>query len=237
MKNTLKKIVIMTAGVFLMLTTGFAAGGYVYSEYDIDPVTEEVLKEHGIDSADKLMVVAHPDDEILWGGGHLMEKGYFVVVVTNGRNDERSSEFKKVLAASGNNGIILDYPDKTFGKRDDWTQVYDKIKEDIQFIMDSKHWKLVVTHNQKGEYGHVHHVMTHDIVTAAHDNASDKSIGSLYYFGKYYKKDKIGEVSDSLDKLSVEQLKYKEDLLKLYESQSGTIKKLEHMNSFENWTK
>ena len=36
---------------------------------------------------DKLMVVAHPDDEVLWGGANLLaEPGWKVLVATNVRN-------------------------------------------------------------------------------------------------------------------------------------------------------
>ena len=234
MKNSIKKLIIMTVGVILMITGGICGENYIYSEYDITPLTEEQLKSAGIDTCHCLMITAHPDDEILWGGGHLsMMKGeFFVVVVTNGRNETRSAEFKKVIEASGNKGMILDYPDKTFGKRDDWSIVRGKIEKDAALLMGYKDWDMIVTHNPDGEYGHIHHVMTNDIVTKAYEKKHSDNT-RLLYFGRYYKKSELPNVS--LYVMSDEAVKAKEELLKLYESQSGTIGKLCHMDPYENW--
>ena len=70
--------------------------------YDVTPISAIQLQLASSSKADKLMIVAHPDDEVLWGGGHLYDKGYLVVCVTNGRNKVRSQEFKDVVTASGN---------------------------------------------------------------------------------------------------------------------------------------
>lgn len=35
------------------------------------------------------MFVAHPDDETIWGGSHLLKKHYLVVCLTNGNNKTR----------------------------------------------------------------------------------------------------------------------------------------------------
>ena len=235
MKNNIKKILIITVGCLLMTAVGLCSENYIYSEYDINPLTAEIIEDTGIASCNKLMITAHPDDEILWGGGHLMDGGYFVVVITNGRNETRSAEFKKVIEASGNKGLILDYPDKTFGKRDDWSVVRGKIEKDVELLENYKDWGMIVTHNPDGEYGHIHHVMTSDIVTKEYEKGHSDNT-DLLYFGKYYKKSDLEKISDTLPKMTDEQIRFKEDLLKLYESQSGTIKKLSHMNPYENWT-
>jgi hypothetical protein len=44
------------------------------------------------------MIVAHPDDEVLFGGSQLItEKNWKVVCVTNGNNTKRSFEFGSVM--------------------------------------------------------------------------------------------------------------------------------------------
>ena len=43
------------------------------------------------------MIVAHPDDETLWGGANLLKERYFVVCLTNGYDLIRSNEFKEIL--------------------------------------------------------------------------------------------------------------------------------------------
>ena len=42
------------------------------------------------------MIVAHPDDEMLWGGAHLLNGNYLVVCITCGRSKTRDKEFKEV---------------------------------------------------------------------------------------------------------------------------------------------
>ena len=42
------------------------------------------------------MIVAHPDDETLWGGADLMKESYFVVCLTNNYHTKRSKEFLQI---------------------------------------------------------------------------------------------------------------------------------------------
>ena len=65
----------------------------------------------------KLMIVAHPDDEMIWGGSHLLEGNYLVVCLTNGNNNIRKKEFIKVMKKKDNKGLIFNYPDLTNGKK------------------------------------------------------------------------------------------------------------------------
>mgnify|MGYP000169896743 CR=1 FL=1 len=43
-------------------------------------ITKEMLDELPLSDCTKLMVVAHPDDETLWGGAHLTEGGWLLSV-------------------------------------------------------------------------------------------------------------------------------------------------------------
>lgn len=94
-----------------------------------------MLDNLDIDDRTNLMIVAHPDDETLWGGAHLKEGKWFIVCMTNQYTASRKAEYKKMLAASGAKGIILDYPDVIFredGKwdKDNWTYVRDAAYKD-----------------------------------------------------------------------------------------------------------
>ena len=88
--------------------------------------------------------------------------------------------------------------------------------------------------NAKGEYGHIHHKMTHQIVTALYD--ADQLQMPLYVFGKYYRAAALPDVKDTLTPVSDEGLEKKEKLLQLYTSQAHTIQGLSHMNPYEMWT-
>ena len=58
----------------------------------------------------------------------------------------------------------------------------------------------------------------------------------LYCFGTYYSKDKLPEHESDMKKISDEQLDFKADLVKVYESQESTVKKFWHMGAYEMWT-
>ncbi|HRR76511.1 MAG: PIG-L family deacetylase [Ruminococcus sp.] len=208
--------------------------GYTFSTYHKSTLTDKMLVDSGIKSTNKLMIVAHPDDDSIWGGGHLMDGDYYIVVLTNGNNARRKCEFKKMLETSGNKGIILSYPDKTYGKKDSWKKSKEEIKKDISRIMKYKDWDLIVTHNKEGEYGHIHHKMTHRFVTDIYDE--QKPDCKLYFFGKYYTKSQIGDVEDSLPRISQEQLEFKEKLEDIYKSQDYVVEMFCQMNPFEDWT-
>ena len=231
MKKVLKYICI-----FMVLAVSFAliyTAAYATKHYNIERLDESEIKHVQNTEARKLMIVAHPDDETIWGGMHLLQDDYFVVCITNGYNNERSEEFKKVLEATGSDGIILNYPDKVFDKRDDWELVMDNIIADIKTIIDRGDWELIVTHNPKGEYGHAHHKMTSAIVTGIceRDDITEK----LWYFGKYYKKTDVGAAKGDDMTYSGKELEEKEKVLDLYASQRSTRKKLAHMNPYEDW--
>ena len=202
--------------------------------YDVRPLTYEEIK--GADSSDtrKLMIVAHPDDELLWGGGHLMSGDYLIVCITNGRNLTRAKEFADVAKDSGNKCIILDYPDKVGMRRDNWSKIRNDIERDVAHIMKYKKWDEIVTHNQNGEYGHIHHQTIHSLVTEIYDKANiDRP---LYCFGKYYRKKDMKKVEKNLVPISDEEYEFKEKLAKNYVSQGKTMKNLWHMARYEMWT-
>jgi len=190
------------------------------------------MKKIDLDKYKKVMIVAHPDDEMIWGGAHLIEDDYLVVCVTCGTNNYRLSEFKKVMKATDDSYITLGYPDKVFGERSDWKYVYKYIEKDIDKILKANDWEMIVTHNEKGEYGHIHHKMTHNIVTDLYKN-NDYS-GKLYFFGDYYSKKKIVNVND-LVSISDELLEEKIDILKTYKTQSFIMEMFDHMFEHEMW--
>ncbi|WP_316570812.1 protein kinase domain-containing protein [Neobacillus sp. YIM B06451] len=122
--------------------------------------------------ADKLMIVAHPDDEVLFGGGELIkEKGWKVICVTNGNNKERASEFKFVMKRLGAEYEIWDFPDVWKGDFDR-PALTKKIKNELR----GKDYKKIVTHNLHGEYGHTQHIALSEIVHSLCNK-------NLYVFG------------------------------------------------------
>lgn len=151
-------------------------------------INESMLEMSGINSCNKLMIVAHPDDETLWGGGHLLDDRWYVVCLTNGYNKQRSKELSNALSISKSQHIILNYPDLNHNRaKDDWRFVTEGMKKDMKKLMCYKSWDKIVTHNPDGEYGHIHHKKTNSIVKEI--SKQTKMFDKLYYFGRFYSKD------------------------------------------------
>ena len=205
----------------------------IKTAHTVDRLTNEQVLQANIINADKLLILAHPDDDALWAGGHLMSGSWLVVCITNGRNETRRDEFNRAMNASGNAHIILEYPDKVNGSRDDWSEVRDGLKADIDVLLNYKNWDIIATHNPDGEYGHQHHKMTSQLVTEGciQNGMTDR----LQYMGKYYSAKKLPNAIDKLNRITDEQLQFKEYLLSFYKSQKSTIDNLSHMNPFEEW--
>lgn len=92
---------------------------------------------------------------------------------------------------------------------------------------------MVVTHNPEGEYGHIHHEMTSQLVTQEYYRNYQKN--DLYYFGQYYKKKVLPEVESSLRKVSSENEAVKRSLLENYKSQQKVVDMFAHMIPYEEW--
>lgn len=178
------------------------------------------------------MIVAHPDDELLWGGSHLIDDNYLVVCITCGTKKERVEEFVRVMHKTNDKYIMLGYPDKTNNERDNWEEVSSKIKKDLQEIISLKDWNLIVTHNPDGEYGHLHHKLTSEFVTNLVSNKN-----KLYYFGYYHSKKTIADYYDEMIPISDKNIKIKKELIGYYKSQSFIQTTFDHIYNYEEWVK
>lgn len=197
-------------------------------------LTRDELDKAAGNGVTRLMIVAHPDDETIWGGGHLSDGGYLVLCVTDGKNATRSAEFENAVTASGNSFVILDYPDKTLFRRNKWRHCMKDIKADVDTALAYRDWELVVTHNPDGEYGHEHHKMLSAAVTEEYDRLG--CTAPLYYFGHYYTEDELEALSEKPEALSDERLAKKREALTAYTSQSDVVENLSHMQPYECWT-
>ncbi|MGM9834783.1 MAG: PIG-L family deacetylase [Bacilli bacterium] len=198
-------------------------------DYLLTPKPTHDFNNIDLDGINKIMIVAHPDDEMLWGGKELIENDYLVVCITCGKDKSRVKEFVKVMDSTNDKYIMLGYPDKTNGERDNWNTVREDISKDISTILNLKDWEMIVTHNPLGEYGHIHHKMSNQIVTSC---TSDKD--KLFYFGKYYSKKKIGNIFKRVPVMDKDILNRKIEVLKLYKTQSFIMTTFDHMYEYED---
>ena len=184
-----------------------------------------------LEGVDNLMIVAHPDDDILWGGAHLIKDNYLVVCITCGTNPVRVDEFVRVMHATNDKYIMLGYPDKTNGERDNWDNHRDNISANLNDIINLTDWNIIVTHNPDGEYGHQHHKMTSALTT------KNVRSNNLYYFGRYHSKKAIANYYDEMAPISDKYLSRKKKIIGIYKSQKFIQTMFDHMYPYEDWVK
>lgn len=109
------------------------------------------------------MVVAHPDDETLFGGGELLQhKGeYKVVCLDYGNHLVRHKEFISAMEKLG-----VEKWEHWDGEPYKSSTAYNEsvLIPRLQRVLEEQEWEKVVTHNQGGEYGHYRHIGTHNVM-------------------------------------------------------------------------
>lgn len=189
-----------------------------------------LFRFHDWNNVESLMIVAHPDDETLWGSEELLKNKYLVVCITCGTNKKREKEIEAALKISKDRLIVLDKPDKVRGKRSDWKHYKKQIKYELKYVIKKKKWNTIVTHNPEGEYGHIHHKITSNIVTKVYNK---EKIGKLKYFGKYYSKKRINqnkfarEIPEDIYDMKIE-------MIDSYKSQAFIKNRFNQMYKYEN---
>ena len=97
------------------------------------------------------VVVAHPDDEILWCGGYILSHPEFdwrIVTLCRASDPDRAPKFRRVLEQLGAVGEMADLDDEP-------GQVplpIEQIQETIARLLAGNSYSLVLTHGPKGEY-------------------------------------------------------------------------------------
>ncbi|AEQ32589.1 N-acetylglucosaminylphosphatidylinositol deacetylase [Megavirus chiliensis] len=124
--------------------------------------------------ADKLMIVAHPDDETIFGGRYLIEDhGWKVVCITNASSKSsnrlslkkyvRHKDFIYIMNKLKCQYEIWDYEDNQYNAN--WNK--NKLLAQLENLFLDKKYKIILTHNLDGEYGHIQHKyisrLVHDI--------------------------------------------------------------------------
>ena len=193
----------------------------------------ELIREaiHSPD-ADKLMIICHPDDEMIFGGSVLVsDPGWRVVCLTNKGIPERLSEIEKSLHKCG----IMDYVVYDLEDRLEIPLDEEKIESIISEEINSKEWKLVVTHNSIGEYGHPHHYQVHKKVKELIER--DKNLDILWVFDK--QKEKLPQyILDRKNRILEEIYKTQTDIIDQIRENRGRwfIDKDMETNYIENGT-
>ena len=100
-----------------------------------------------------LIIVAHPDDEILWAGGTILNNpswDCFIISLCRKNDEDRAPKFYRVLntlKAKGIMGNLDDGPEQTPLNNSDIQQI-------IIDLLPKNDFDLIITHNLMGEYTH-----------------------------------------------------------------------------------
>ena len=137
-------------------------------------------------------VVAHPDDEVLWAGGLLQTGNWTVICCSVPRTDPiRAYKFFECCDVLGVKGRLLPFSEG--GPSIEFPH--------LVALEDLSEFDGVLTHNETGEYGHLHHRQVHRYV-------KDNFKGPIATFG-------FGR-GEHFIKLTEEELNIKVDAIQKY---------------------
>lgn len=111
------------------------------------------------------VIVAHPDDEIIWCGGVMLSQPdwrWTVLSLCRAEDPDRAPKFHALCAKRGVQGIISDLND---GDPLASINVSRDIGGRIVDLLPSWRWDVCITHGRNGEYGHPRHVEVYQAVT------------------------------------------------------------------------
>jgi LmbE family N-acetylglucosaminyl deacetylase len=117
-----------------------------------------------------LIIVAHPDDEIIWMGGTILEQpniNWTILSLCRKEDPDRKNKFYTVCKKLNANCIISDIEDEKLNP----IPINDIAKEIIS-ILPEKEFDLIYTHGNNGEYGHRRHKEIHKAVKKLVKNSS-----------------------------------------------------------------
>ncbi len=116
----------------------------------------------GLDTCESaVVIVAHPDDEILWCGGLILQNpdwDWTVLSLCRSRDRDRRPKFLSVCEHLQAQGLISDLDDGSPLKAIDASR---EIGGRIRQQVGDREWDLCVTHGENGEYGHLRHRQVH----------------------------------------------------------------------------
>lgn len=132
---------------------------------------KDLIVQKNVENVENIMIVAHPDDETIFGSNELYNNEKWLLIVCTNSVDGRVGLNKKnipgLIQMSKDykfNLIVIEhfdmYEENIINTRFD-SIVYNYLK--IYLMKQS--WNKIITHNNNGEYGHTQHIIVHRMVS------------------------------------------------------------------------
>jgi LmbE family N-acetylglucosaminyl deacetylase len=128
-----------------------------------------------------LIIVAHPDDEILWAGGTILNNPLwdcFIMSLCRKDDEDRAPKFYQVLKALNARGIMGNLDDEPEQKPINNADIQQMIRD----LLPKTDFDLIITHNLSGEYTkHLRHQEVSEAVMRLWQDDKIKA-GTLWAF-------------------------------------------------------
>jgi LmbE family N-acetylglucosaminyl deacetylase len=148
-----------------------------------------------------LAVVAHPDDCIIFALPfieHYSNFDWHIAYLTYTKIDPRAQEVEKFWAQRNVTceflGFVDDYQDQQTQQFNFWNPA--DAEQNIHRVINTTQPVLVLTHNQDGDYGHIHHKLLYDIVAKV-------DCPQIYFASTFNATDEFKAQEYSLDNLLI----------------------------------
>ena len=114
-----------------------------------------------------LCLVAHPDDCVIFAYSYIHnhpEHDWTIGYLTYTESDPRGAEMLEFWRRRGIDTIFLGFEDHWHDQEQQQLTRWDLAYAEVKCWTLAKDYSLVLTHDQHGDYGHIHHRVVHDSV-------------------------------------------------------------------------
>ena len=139
------------------------------------------------------IVVAHPDDEVLWASSIIQGARKVIICFTQSPLSQKVTDGRNYFKGrSPDNFVFLDLPESRLKERNIYSflsrkvhlQSSDLARNELLISQHLQHEindEIIFTHNPWGEYGHPEHIQVHRVVASFCQSRQKR----LYVFGYY----------------------------------------------------